>query len=135
MIRPLIRSFAVTAISLWAAATLAGGGIVFSQGTNTFAIATLALSIANHFIKPFLNLLLLPINLISLGLFRWVTNVVLLYVVTLVVPGFKIMFFNFSGFVWQGISIPAFNVSGIIALLAVSFVISFITSFIHWLFK
>ncbi len=133
MIRPFLRSIFITGVSLWTAAQLAGGGIVFAQGTTTFALATVAASIGNHFIRPLLNLLLLPINLITLGTFRWVTNVVMLYIVTLIVPGFHIMFFDFGGLQWQGISIPPFHLGGIGALLAVSFVISIISSFLLWL--
>lgn len=133
MIRPFLRSILITGVSLWAAAQLAGGGIVFAQGFTTFALSTVAASIGNHFIRPLLNILLLPINLITLGAFRWVTNVIMLYLVTLIVPGFHIMFFDFGGIAWQGISIPAFHLGGIGALLAVSFVMSIISSILLWL--
>lgn len=133
MIRPFLRSVFITGVALWAITELSGGGITFEQGFNTFVIAAIALSLGNHFIRPLLNLLLLPINLVTLGTLRWVTNVVIIYLVTLVVPEFKISFFDFGGFVWQGINIPSFYLSGIGALLVVSFAMSIISSFLVWL--
>lgn len=133
MIRPIVRSLVITAVALWAASELTGGGIVFERGFQTFAIVTAALSVSHHIIRPILNLLLLPVNLLSLGMFRWVTSVLLLYLVTLLIPEFKISYFDFAGVSWQGINIPAMHFAGLGALLVVSLVISFISSFFIWL--
>ena len=133
MIRPVLRSFFYTAAVLWIVAELSGGGILFEGGIETFLIAAAALSVANHFVRPFLNILLLPINLMTLGLLRWVSSIILLYVVTLLVNGFKINAFDFSGFIFQGLSIPEVHVTGFLALLVVSFLISFLSSFLYWL--
>lgn len=133
MIRPLLRSFFYTAAALWLISALSGGGIIFQKVPETFVIAALALSIANHFVRPFLNILLLPINLMTLGLFRWVTGIILLYAVTIVVKGFQIRAFDFSGFVWQGLQLPAVHLVGIPALVAVALLLSIITTFLYWL--
>lgn len=133
MIRPFLRSVFITGFALWVVSELSRGGITFASGFTTFAIATIALSVGNHFIRPLINVLLLPVNLITLGAFRWVTNVIILYVVTLIVPGFEIAFFDFQGLSWQGITIPAFYFSGFVAILIVSFLISIISSFLFWL--
>lgn len=133
MFRPIIRSLVITAVALWTASELAGGGIIFERGFQTFVIVTAALSVSHHIIRPILNLLLLPVNLVSLGMFRWVTSVLLLYLITLLIPEFKITFFDFAGVSWQGVNIPAMHFSGIGTLLVVSLVISFISSFFIWL--
>lgn len=133
MIRPVLRSFFYTAASLAAVSYLAGGGIAFSRGIETFFMAAVVLSLVRHFIKPFLNILLLPINLMTLGLFHWVASAGLLYLVTLIVPGFSIAEFNFLGFYSQPIVVPAIHLTGVIAFIAVSFLISFINSFLYWL--
>lgn len=135
MIRPIVRSVVYTGAALWLTSQISGGGITYAHGVNTFLVATLAVSITNHLVRPVLNLLLLPINLITLGLFRWVTSVLLLYLVTLFVPGFTISSFDFMGFEWQGIIVPEIHLTGFMSLLAVSFVLSFISSFLFWLAK
>lgn len=133
MIRPILRSFVYTAAALWVVTELSGGGVTYSRGTETFLFSAAALSLANHLIRPFLNILLLPINLVTLGLFRWVTSVILLYIVTLVVPGFVISAFNFPGFAGEGVVLPELHLAGLGAFFAISFIISFISSVLFWL--
>lgn len=132
MVRPLLRSFVYTGAALLIVNSLSGG-LHYAKGAETFVLASAAISIGNHFVRPFLNIILLPINLITLGLFRWVTSVLMLYVVTKLIPGFSISSFDFNGFAWQGIIFPEIHLTGILALLIVSFVISFISSFLFWL--
>ena len=135
MIRPILRSFFYTGTALWVVASISGGGINFAKGPETFLMAALAISIANHFVRPILNILLLPINLLTLGLFRWVTNVLMMYAVTLVVPGFLISSFNSQAFALGGLVIPEIHIAGIGAFLLISFLISFLASFLYWLAK
>lgn len=110
-------------------------GLVFEKGIETILLAGVGLMLVSLFARPVINILLLPINLITFGLFRWVSSVLVLYLVTLVVPGFRIMNFASAAFAVYGLSIPGFHFSGIMAYLAFSFLISFITSLIYWLIK
>ena len=135
MIRPILRSFVYTGTALGLVSAISGGGINFARGAETFLMASLAISIGNHFVRPILNILLLPINLLTLGLFRWVTNVLMMYAVTLVVPGFSIGSFNSQTAALQGITIPEIHLAGIGAFLLISFLISFLASFLYWLAK
>ncbi|PIZ45666.1 hypothetical protein COY30_01575, partial [Candidatus Woesebacteria bacterium CG_4_10_14_0_2_um_filter_44_9] len=86
-------------------------------------------------VKPLINLLLLPLNLITFGFFRWVSSAIALYLVTLVIPGFKIIGFSFAGFSSRWLDIPAFSLSGFFAFIGFSFAISAFASIIHWLVK
>ena len=83
--------------------------------------------------KPIINLLLLPINLITFNLFKWVSSAVALYLVTLVVDGFKITGFKFAGLTSQWLDLPSVNLNGFLAYVAFSFVFSIFASFIYWL--
>jgi putative membrane protein len=56
-------------------------------------VTALLLGIFNTIFRPLLILLTLPINIISFGLFILVINGLILYVISLLVPGF-----NLSGF-------------------------------------
>jgi putative membrane protein len=58
-------------------------------------LAAIVLSIINAFIKPIVILLTLPINIITLGLFTFVINALMILIVSTIVPGF-----NVDGFWW-----------------------------------
>ena len=54
------------------------------------AIAALVFAFINIAIKPILNIVTLPLNLITLGLFGLVVNVLLFWVVASVITGFTV---------------------------------------------
>lgn len=53
-------------------------------------IAALILGIVNAVIRPFLVLLTLPINILTLGLFTLVINALMVWLVSAILPGFSI---------------------------------------------
>ncbi len=130
----IIRHYVIDTVSLYLVSRVASG-LVFERGAESLLLAGVGLTIVSLLAKPVINILLLPINLVTFGLFRWVSSAILLYLVTLVVPGFKIVGFIFKGISIQGINIPALSLSGLLAIAAFSFLISLITSFIYWLIK
>ena len=60
------------------------------DGFLTAFIAAAVIAIVNVSLKPMLNLITLPINVLSLGLFTLVINAVLLMFVAYLVTGFEI---------------------------------------------
>src|SRR5688572_12173068 len=92
----LLRSFVIHAGILWFVATNVGG-IEYSDDIKILLGGAFALTLVDALIKPLINLLLLPFNLITLGTFRWVSSVIALYLTTLVVPGFAIRAFTYPG--------------------------------------
>lgn len=57
---------------------------------TTYVIAALVITLLNKIIRPILQLLFLPINVVTLGLFSIVIHVGLLWLATYLVPGFRI---------------------------------------------
>jgi putative membrane protein len=53
-------------------------------------LAAIVLGLINTFVKPILLLLTLPLTIITLGLFMFVVNAIVLRLTTLVVPGFMV---------------------------------------------
>lgn len=64
-------------------------------GFLSAVIAAVVLSLANLVIRPVLLLLTLPINILTLGLFTFVVNAMIILLVSFIVPGFKV-----DGFWW-----------------------------------
>jgi putative membrane protein len=54
-------------------------------------VTALLLGIFNSILRPLLILLTLPINIITFGLFIFVINGIILYVISLLVPGFNLV--------------------------------------------
>lgn len=132
--KSLLKIYLVSTLALFFAAKLFSG-IVLEKGWQSLLLAGVGLALISLLVKPLINLLLLPLNLITFGLFRWVSSAIALYLVTLVVPGFKIIGFHFGGFSTKWLDIPAFGLGGILAFVGFSFAISALASIIHWLVK
>jgi putative membrane protein len=89
--------------------------------------------ILNVIFKPFLKILWLPINLITLGLFSWMVNVVVVFAVTMIVPGFTLTPASFPGLQVGHFLIPPINLSIVWTYLLFSFLISVTVGFFDWL--
>lgn len=132
--KSLIKIYLISTLALFFASRFFDG-IILEKGLESLALAGLGLAVISLLVKPLINLLLLPLNLITFGLFRWVSSAIALYLVTLVVPGFKIIGFSFAGFPSRWLDIPAFSLGGFFAFIAFSFAISVLASLVHWLVK
>jgi len=123
----IFRQFVVETVSLYLISQLAKG-LVFEFGNETLLLTGLALTVATILVKPIINLLILPINLITFGFFKWVSSSVTLYIVTLVVFGFKINNFFLPSYDLNYFVTPEVSFSGVAAYIAHSFLLSIIAS-------
>lgn len=87
----------------------------------------------NMILVPILKILLLPLNLLTLGVFAWITNVLALYALTTAVSDFQLVPFNFAGFSASFVVIPPYELSTFLVAVAASFLIGIITHFLQWL--
>src|SRR3989344_2621857 len=115
--RGILKLFAINIVTLYLV-TKWFSGLTIANGISGLIVAGMGLTVMNFLARPVINILLLPINLITFGLFRWVASTFTLYLVTLVVPGFTIAAFHFSGLSTQWMDLPALNFSGFMALVA-----------------
>jgi putative membrane protein len=84
----LVFRLLITALGLWAAATIVPG--VAIHGVGNLIVAALLLGIVNAFIRPVILILTLPLTLVTLGLFIFVVNGISLALVAWVMPGFTL---------------------------------------------
>ena len=78
----------ITALGLWAAATIIPGMTI--TGWRPLLVAALLLGIVNAVIRPIILILTLPLTVLTLGLFIFVVNGISLAIVAALVPGFEI---------------------------------------------
>lgn len=130
--KKILQHYIIATLSLYIISSFISG-IIFDKGMESLLLAGVGLAVSLMIIKPIINILLIPINLVTFGLFRWVSSAIALYLVILIVPGFKIINFSFPGYPTKWFSLPSFNLNGILAIIAFSFLISLFTSFLTWL--
>ncbi len=86
-----IGHWIISALAIIIAAYLLPGVTVTIVGAFVLAVV---LAIINIFIKPIIFILTLPINILTIGLFSFVINALLILLAASIVPGFAV-----SGFV------------------------------------
>ncbi len=89
----ILLSWLLYAVAIIVSAYLLPGVAV--SGFITALIVAVVLGLVNTFIKPILLVLTLPVNILTLGLFTFVINALLILLVSAFVPGFKV-----AGFWW-----------------------------------
>ena len=103
----LIIHWIVSAIAIIIAAYLIPGINVTLIGALVLAVV---LGLINAFLRPLINLITLPLNVVTLGLFSLVVNALLVMLAAMVVPDFTV-----DGF-W-----PAFFFSIAVSLISALF--------------
>jgi putative membrane protein len=84
----LLLRLVISTLAVLVAANIIPGVVVASLGTAV--IVAIVLGILNTFLKPVLQILALPITILTLGLFYFVVNVFIIYIATFLVNGFAI---------------------------------------------
>lgn len=129
--KTLLRYFLINLVSLWATTQILPG-LTYSGGIKSLLIGAAAFMVINFILVPLLKILLLPLNLLTLGLFAWITNVLALYALT-TISSFQLVSFSFRGFNFNGFNIPSYDLSPFLVAVAASFLIGMITHFMQWL--
>jgi len=110
-------------------------GLKVSGGLITYLFGGVALTLLLLILKPILNLLTLPLNIVTLGLFSFLVNVIIFYLLTILVVGISVTSFTFQGISFAGFVIPKIYLNTFFAFVLVSFLQSIIVSLLIWLLK
>ena len=110
----LLVRWLIMAVSIMAAAYVIPGVIV--SGFFSALWVALFLGIVNVLIKPILILITLPINILTLGLFTFVINAVLVLLASVVVKGFQVSGFFSAMFFSIVLSVVNYLLSVIVSV-------------------
>ena len=88
----MILRWLVNAAALYLTALLLPG--IALRGVGSTLLAAAILGIVNAVIRPLLLLFTLPLNILTLGLFTFVVNALMLLLTSAVVPGFSVRGFG-----------------------------------------
>ncbi len=131
----ILRSFLIEIGAFYLVSQIASG-IVFHNGLESMVIAGVALTIATFLVRPIINILLLPINLLTFGVFKWISQAVTLFLVDLILPQMSIVSFDFAGFGSKWVDVPPVHLGTLVlAYIAFSLLLSIISGIIYWIVK
>ena len=130
--KAILRSVLINSLALFLASQIFRG-LVITDPLQSVLLGGTVLTVMNLTIKPIFSLIALPFNLLTLGGFSWVVNGFIVYLLTVFVPAIKIENFTFGGATVVGIILPRVDFTVLTGIIAVSFVITFMTNFIKWL--
>ncbi|HEV3192282.1 MAG TPA: phage holin family protein [Polyangiaceae bacterium] len=92
----VLLNWLLSAVALWVVSQIVPGFHVSGLGSALFAVVVIGL--VNATLGILLKVLTLPLTIVTLGIFWWVINALMLWVASSLVPGFVITSFG-SAFV------------------------------------
>ena len=110
-------------------------GVKVSGDITSYILGGVILYLLFSILKPILNIISLPLNFLTLGLFSFLINVIILYILTVFAPNIAITSFLFKGLSFAGFTIPRVFVGTFFAYVLASFFLSAIIGFLTWITK
>lgn len=106
--KKLLHVFSREVVALFVVSQIATG-LVFDNFLEGIIVTGVALAIASYVVKPVVNLLLLPVNLATLGLFRFVSHAITLFIVDIALTQFSVTSFHFVGLSSRFLDLPSLS--------------------------
>lgn len=132
--KKLLRKYLFSLGALWISSQILPA-LVIQGELKGLALAALAFMIADIILIPLLKVLFLPLNLLTLGIFAWITNVLALYALVSVLPELELLPYNFPGIDLAGFIIPPIEMPTFMVAVVASFLIGGIIHILNWLTK
>lgn len=132
--KSLLRQTLLNSLSIWFTSLIALG-LKINGGLLTLILAGFVLLLIQKLLKPVLQVVTLPLNLLTFGLFSWVLNVITLYLLTVFIAGIKILPFTFQGLSFADFVVPEMKFTLLAAFIAISLTLTIIQNLLNWLVK
>src|ERR1017187_6315523 len=92
--KSIIRSIAIYTFALYFIPQIVPG-FTINGGFMTLLIGSVVLALMSLILKPILNIISFPINMLTLGLFSIIINAIILYLLTILVPNITVQPFTY----------------------------------------
>lgn len=132
--RHYLKSLIITCASFYIA-TLIIPTIKLGNDPKNLLFVLGGLWVISHIIKPAFSLVLLPLNLLTLGFLSLIINIGFVFALLKFLPGFSIEAYSFPGAYVQGIIFPSIYLTAIMATIAVAIIITLSQRLLHLIFE
>ena len=126
-----MRSYVLNVVVLYITALLIEG-FTYGNDYRILLFAALVFGVVNVIVRPLVKVLFLPVNILTLGLFSWMIDVILLYITTVVVDGVSITGFHFPGASVVGVTLGPATISTFAAYIVTALMISVVNRVVYW---
>lgn len=110
-------------------------GVVIKDGLATYLVGGFVLSLLFLLVRPVLQLITLPLHIITFGMFAFIINMIIIYLLTVFLPQISIKAFTYPGVSFLGFVVPKIAFNTFFAYLIVAVTFSVIVNMIQWLIK
>lgn len=132
--KTLVRNIAIYSFALYVLPQFIPG-VELNSGLLTLFIGGTGLALMFLILKPILNIISLPVNVLSLGIFSIFTNALILYLFTVLFTDISITAFTYPKTDFLGVIIPSIVFNTFFAYVYTAFVLATIDSFLRWLME
>lgn len=130
--KSILRSIGIYLLALYFIPQIVPG-FTIEGGFMTLLIGAAVLALMFMILKPILNIISFPVNMITLGLFSIIVNAFILYLLTILVPNITVQPFTYSEAHIYGFITPRITFDTFFAYTFSAFILSCINSIIRWL--
>lgn len=130
--KTIMRSIAIYLFALYFIPQIVPG-FTIDGGLQTLLIGAIVLALMFLILKPILNIISFPVNMVTLGLFSIITNAFILYLLTILVPNITVQPFTYPRMHFYGFITPTIFFNTFFAYTFSAFILSCINTIIRWL--
>lgn len=130
----VLRKYFITVSSLFILSQLIPS-IAIKNSWNGLFYASLILSLLFYLIRPIINLIMIPINLVTLNLSAWFVQIIIFYLWTVITNAVVISNWQFGGLNIGAITLSSFNLVKWQVIIVGALVYIFISKLLGWIFK
>lgn len=130
----ILRKYLIIVFSLFTLTQIISG-ISIRGGWKTFLYAGLLFSALTYIVKPVVNLVLLPFNLLTLNMISWVVNIITFIIWTLLISEVKVTAWAFPGIHMGVVSLSPNTIDKFYMYIIGGIILTLTVQFYSWLFQ
>lgn len=131
--RNLLKDVVIQSLCLYIVSLILPGLKIYN--IDSLFLGGFLLVLGYKIFSPIFQIILLPFNLISLGLFSAVTTLVSLFIITGFVKSIQIHAFVFPGISFYFLNIKSFHLTLFLSFIAISVTIYVLGKLMNWVFE